>query len=166
MKTGLIAILTLLPILATANPLTETNLIEVTELQSVDLSGLTNFWQGAGITARNGDPSGVLFSKSSSFLQGRMWEAGTKRIAVALFRSQQDALACMDFRIKNVADVIMPETNAPPNLCAWSSGRCAFVNWRNAIIEVGNLDTRGERRADFMSVAQQVIKALIKGKHQ
>ena len=164
MKTRMTAILVLLPILATAARGTETNRIEATQLQRLDLSGLTNFWQGSAPEPTQRDPSGVLFKDSAGFADARSWWTKERSIGISLFASQEAAIAAMESRTTNVASVVTRGTNTVLAAKWWyTSGipNGIFVCHRNAIVEVECYGGKYEDRAELLkSTVRRVIQNI------
>lgn len=115
--------------------------IEPTVLQHVDLSGLTNFWQGVAPVPTDRDPSGVLFSRySTGFIGASSWWTKERTVGISIFSSQQAAVVAMEKRRSNVQSVILPGTNTMFAGKWWyvdGGPNCIFIAHRNTIVEVG-----------------------------
>jgi hypothetical protein len=107
------------------------------DLPGLDLANLGDFWKDDAPPKRE-DASNAYFQRAAAYLGGLRYIGRNKRVEVAVFRLQDDAVKAMEALRADVASVIVPgETNNFIGLKWWfTSGipNAIFVNYRNTIV--------------------------------
>jgi hypothetical protein len=105
------------------------------DLPRLSLEHIGNFWDTDSLKYGSNP-----FVSCSTYLAGVELRGNEKRIDVAVFKSQADAINCMEGRINTVANVIKPGTSNDILKGKWWFGdgipNAVFVNQWNTIVEV------------------------------
>ena len=138
MKTmKMILLIILLPLLTWAGQPIDT--FQTNDLAGLDLANIGDFWKDDQPQVR-GDRSAANFQRDTSYVGGLRYLGKNKRVEVAVFRSDGDAVKAMEELRADVASVIEPgETDRFNGLKWWfTSGipNGVFVVCRNTVVTV------------------------------
>jgi hypothetical protein len=135
------------------------------DIELLSLKNIEGFWDDTDTNIKVSEVNGFFFISDTCFIEGYRYNGNEKGLIISVFETKEIAIAAMEYRIQNVACLILPgEQNGNFEEVWWYSDcipNCVFVNLWNTIIEVYYYDISFEEVEDILyDTAEEIIQRV------